>query len=332
MCTPIVVSTTIVPLPVFRLEAMEHPSEVRRLREACESVGFFYVSEYGVDRAIERGLERDSAAFFGLPLADKQRIAMAHGGAAWRGYFPVGGELTSGAPDLKEGLYFGEEVLPDDPRAGWPMHGANLFPDEPRGLREVVLAYMQALEQIGQRVLRALAASLTLDPAYFVTHLTHRPTNLFRIFHYPYASTGAEQKAWGVGEHTDYGLLTLLKQDDRGGLEVKTAAGWIDAPPIADTLVCNLGDMLDRLTGGQFRSTPHRVRNRSGASRYSWPFFLDPAFDAQVAPLPGAQVRPVALDAAERWDRASVHTLSGTYGDYLRAKVARVFPALTATD
>lgn len=92
--------------------------------------------------------------------------------------------------------------------------------------------------------------------------------------------------------------------------------------------MCNLGDMLDRLTGGRFRSTPHRVRNRSGKSRYSWPFFLDPAFDAQVAPLPGAQVRPVELDAAERWDRASVHTLAGTYGDYLRSKVARVFPAL----
>jgi isopenicillin N synthase-like dioxygenase len=317
-------------LPVFRLEAMEQPGEVRRLGEACEAVGFFYVAEHGVDRALEHRLERDSAAFFGLPLADKQRIAMARGGAAWRGYFPVGGELTSGVPDLKEGLYFGDELAPGDPRAGWPMHGANLFPDEPRRLREVVPAYMQAQERIGQRVLRALAMSLGLDPAYFATHLTHRPTNLFRIFHYPPA--GADPAAWGVGEHTDYGLLTLLKQDDRGGLEVKTAAGRIDAPPIAGTLVCNLGDMLDRLTGGRFRSTPHRVRNRSGASRSSWPFFLDPAFDAQVAPLPGAQVRPAALDAAERWDRASVHTLSGTYGDYLRAKVARVFPALTEGD
>ena len=323
-----------VSLPVFGLGEMELPGEVRRLREACEAVGFFYVSDYGVAPELERRIERESAAFFTLPEDVKLRISMERGGAAWRGYFPVRGELTSGLPDLKEGLYFGDELAANDPRAGWPMHGANLFPEEPSGLGETVLAYMREQERIGQRVLRALALSLELDAGYFATHLTHRPTNLFRIFHYPPDGPpdgppdSAAPASWGVGEHTDYGLLTLLKQDQRGGLEVKTSGGWIDAPPIADTLVCNLGDMLDRLTGGRFRSTPHRVRNRSGASRYSWPFFLDPAFDAQVAPLPGAQVRPVELDAAERWDRASVHTLSGSYGEYLRSKVARVFPAL----
>ncbi len=321
---------------------MEAPDQVARLRQACESLGFFYVSEYGIDPELERQLERASAAFFALPLAEKQRISMERGGKAWRGFFPVGGELTSGLPDLKEGLYFGEELPPEDPRADWPMHGANLFPEEPPALRQLVLTYMREQERIGQRVLRALAQSLDLEPSYFFTHLTHRPTNLFRIFHYPADGSlsdnadgslsgradGSTPDTWGVGEHTDYGLLTLLKQDDRGGLEVKTPSGWLDAPPIADTLVCNLGDMLDRLTGGRFRSTPHRVRNRSGASRYSWPFFLDPAFDAQVAPLPGSQLRPTSQDAAERWDRASVHTLSGTYGDYLRTKVARVFPDL----
>jgi isopenicillin N synthase-like dioxygenase len=313
-------------LPIFRLPVMEEAAEVARLRQACETVGFFYLADHGIDPAVERALEHESAAFFARPAADKERIAMRHGGAAWRGYFPVGGELTSGVADLKEGLYFGEDLAPGDPRAGWPMHGANLFPDEPVGLRAAVDAFMHAQLAVGQRVLRALALALDLDASYVHDHLTHRPTSLFRIFHYPAAAAG--DAAWGVGEHTDYGLLTLLKQDQRGGLEVKTPAGWIDAPPIEGMFVCNLGDMLDRLTGGRFRSTPHRVRNRSGASRYSWPFFLDPAFDATIAPLPGTQVRPAAADAAARWDRASVHTLTGTYGDYLRAKVARVFPAL----
>jgi isopenicillin N synthase-like dioxygenase len=306
-------------LPVFDLATLE--AEAPRAAEACEQTGFFYLTNHGVDRA---ALVRATEAFFALPLATKMDSAMASGGRAWRGYFPVGGELTSGAPDLKEGLYFGDELAPDDPRFGWPMHGANLFPD---GMREIVIDYMRAQERVGQRVLRALALGLGLPATYFVEHLTHRPTNLFRIFHYP---AGGDEASWGVGEHTDYGLLTLLEQDASGGLEVKTPAGWIAAPPIAGALVCNLGDMFDRLTGGRFRSTPHRVRNCSGHSRYSWPFFLDPAFDAQVAPLPMARVRPIEVDAAERWDRASVHTLTGTYGEYLLSKVARVFPQLAS--
>jgi isopenicillin N synthase-like dioxygenase len=74
-------------------------------------------------------------------------------------------------------------------------------------------------------------------------------------------------QSWGGGEHTDYGLLAILKQDDLGGLQVKTKSGWIDAPPIANSFVCNIGDMLDRLTGGLYRSTPHQVKNVSGRSR-----------------------------------------------------------------
>lgn len=303
-------------LPVFQLGAIE--ADAARLRDACETVGFFYVADHGIDLA---PLVAATHAFFARPAADKLQFEMARGGKAWRGYFPVGGELTSGQPDLKEGIYFGDELALDDPRNRWPMHGQNLWPP---GMREVVLPYMHAVEAVGQRVLRALALALDLPAAYFATHLTARPTNLFRIFHYP----AGDDRTWGVGEHTDYGLLTLLAQDDRGGLEVKTPSGWIGAPPLAGTLVCNLGDMLDRLTGGRFRSTPHRVRNTSGASRYSWPFFLDPQFDAEVRPLPNALVRPIERDAAERWDRASVHSLSGTYGDYLISKVSKVFPGL----
>ena len=313
-------------LPAFSLPALEDAAP--RLADACRQVGFFYLVDIAADAALERELEARTVEFFARPVAEKMRWDMRLHRRAWRGYFPVGGELTSGAPDLKEGLYFGDELAPDDPRAAWPMHGANAFPD---GMRDVVLAYMAAQRAIGQRVLRALALALRVPADYFATHLTHRPTSLFRIFHYPAAGDG--DAGWGVGEHTDYGLLTLLRQDDRGGLEVKTPDGWIDAPPVPDSLVCNLGDMLERVTGGAFRSTPHRVRNRSGRDRFSWPYFLDPAFDAIVAPLPSARVRPTADDAAERWDRASVHALRGTYGDYLMQKVARVFPELaTARD
>ncbi len=120
--------------------------------------------------------------------------------------------------------------------------------------------------------------------------------------------------------------MTILRQDQTGGLQVKSPQGWIHAPPIAGSFVCNIGDMLDRMTGGRYRSTPHRVRNASGRGRLSFPFFFDPAFDAEVRPIdPGAAIDD---DAGERWDRTSVHELRGTYGDYLLDKVSRVFPEL----
>ena len=107
---------------------------------------------------------------------------------------------------------------------------------------------------------------------------------------------------YGVGEHTDYGLLTLLRQDDVGGLTVRTRDGWVDAPPVPESFVCNIGDMLDRATGGYYRSTPHRVRlNASGRDRLSFPLFLDPDFDARIEPI-----RPPEHDDREtRWDGAT---------------------------
>ncbi len=131
-----------------------------------------------------------------------------------------------------------------------------------------------------------------------------------------------------MGEHTDYGLLTILLQDDAGGLEVKSRSRWVSAPPVPGSFVCNIGDMLDRMTGGLYRSTPHRVRNPAARDRLSFPFFFDPGFFAPVRPieLPGGQ--PPPDDRDERWDRASLHAFEGTYGDYLLAKVGNVFPEL----
>ena len=129
-----------------------------------------------------------------------------------------------------------------------------------------------------------------------------------------------------MGEHTDYGLLTLLAQDVTGGLQVRTPAGWIDAPPLEGAFVANIGDMLDRLTGGWYRSTPHRVRNASGRDRLSFPFFFDPAFTAEIPPLPGRAA--VTEGGRPRWDGQNLHAFTGTYGDYLLSKVSKVFPQL----
>ncbi len=250
---------------LFSTDAAARGAAAAEIAAACEAEGFFYVVGHGVAPAVLQRLEVEARAFFDLPLAQKQVIAMARAGAAWRGWFPLGGELTSGVPDNKEGLYVGEELPADDPRvaAGWPLHGANLWPAGAPGLRPAVEAFFAAATAAAAALTEGLSLALGLDEQYFARHYLARPTRLFRIFRYP--PTPPER--WGVAEHTDYGLLTLLAQDDAGGLEVRTRTGWRAAPPLPGALVCNIGDMLERLTGGRFVSTPHRVVNRTDRAR-----------------------------------------------------------------
>jgi isopenicillin N synthase-like dioxygenase len=297
----------------------------RAIDAACRETGFFCVTGHGVEPELQATLDAEARRFFALPQAAKAEIAMANGGRAWRGWFPLGGELTSGRPDQKEVLYFGEELPPDDPRvqAGRPLHGPNLFPDDVPGLRAAVLEWMAAMTSLGHLLLGGIALGLGLAPDWFERDLIREPTVLFRIFRYP----PTDDAGWGVGEHTDYGLLTILAQDDRGGLQVRGAGGWIEVPPTPGVLVCNLGDMLDRMTGGRYRSTPHRVRNAAEGDRLSFPFFFDPGWEALVGPVPLVDDAP-ADDAASRWDGTSVHEWHGTYGDYLLGKVSKVFPEL----
>jgi isopenicillin N synthase-like dioxygenase len=291
-----------------------------QLGQACREYGFFYVVGHGVPDELQERLERYSREFFALPVEEKLEIRMSRGGRAWRGYFPLGDELTSGRPDLKEGIYFGAE-LPAGHRE--PLHGPNLFPSRPAGLRTAVLEYLDAMTALGHRLMGAIALSLGLDERYFHQHYTADPLILFRIFNYPLAAAPAD--SWGVGEHTDYGLLTILKQDGNGGLQVKSPSGWLDAVPIPGSFVCNIGDMLDRLTGGRYRSTPHRVLPSARADRLSWPFFFDPSYGSDITPVGR---RELADDREQRWDKESVHDFRGTYGDYLLAKIGKVFPDL----
>ena len=143
-----------------------------------------------------------------------------------------------------------------------------------------------------------------------------------------------------MGEHTDYGYITVLLQDASGGLQVKVDDGsWVDVPPVPDTFVVNLGDALEHNTGGLLRATPHRVQQRQDASsgRFSFPFFYDPSFGAQMESVETLLPAPLRSRAAERratrpqrWDKRQVDRFTGTYGNYLISKVSNVFPELAA--
>jgi isopenicillin N synthase-like dioxygenase len=340
------------------------------INKACRESGFFRITNHGVSRELRERLDKLSREFFALNESEKQKCAMPLAGAAWRGWFGVGGELTSGVPDRKEGLYIGEQLAANDPRvvARTPLHGANLYPMQPAELGACADEWFVAMQQLGVSLMRGVALGLQMPADWFAKNIAREPTCLFRIFHYPPIDTmrvlqdGISE--WGVAEHTDYGLLTILAQDDCGGLQVRMPGGassgdapndansdansdatndascgapnyasggdtWLDVPAEPDIFVVNIGDMLDRLTHGRYRSTPHRVRNVSGRERMSYPFFIDPSWNATVEPLP-LDGTPPSDDAARRWDNTSVQAWTGTYGDYLTAKVSKVFPALFA--
>lgn len=280
--------------------------ELRR-GEAAALVGA--LAQYGAcavplpDEVIARHAELDRAAqeFFALPEQHKDVIAMRHGGLAWRGWFPVGAELTSGVPDRKEGIYFGREVEASA-AGGRPLAGPNLWPAEPTELRPLVERHMQQMEHLGRHVLELIGEGIGAPPGSAEAILGDDPTVLFRIFHYPQSETGADP---GVGEHADYGLLTMLATNGVAGLQIKTERGWLDAPAERGFLIVNVGETLTALTGGRLPAAVHRVRPVD-AERRSYPFFLDPAWDY-----------PIDAEGT-------------TYGQFLVSKVARVFPELAA--
>ncbi|MEM1163366.1 MAG: 2OG-Fe(II) oxygenase family protein, partial [Pseudomonadota bacterium] len=153
--------------------------------------------------------------------------------------------------------------------------------------REACTAYAEAMTALGHKLMGlALDAAGARDHAFLAAF--RPPTIWLRLLYYPPQSPQAPEDLYGSAPHKDFGCLTLLAQDDVGGLQVQTPAGnWVDVPPIEDAFIVNVGDMLHRLSNGQLLSTPHRVINATGRERYSVPFFFDPHVSADIAPLPG---------------------------------------------
>lgn len=320
-------------IPIINIEKLVHTETENELFNIAEKVksasieyGFFYIKGHGISLELQNQLKEQSEQFFKLPLEEKMKISMKKGGRAWRGFFSVGQELTSGKPDIKEGLYFGSELKENHPsvKDNLPLHGSNLFPEKPKNLQSIVLQYINQVEKLGHLLMQILSVSLEKPKNYFEQHFTSDPLLLFRIFHYPAV---AKNDNWGVGEHTDYGLLTILLQDEIGGLQVKSKGVWVDVPPIENTFICNIGDMLELITNGLYTSTPHRVKNVSGKSRYSFPLFFDPNMQVQVFKIPDI---PSTFKQQKRWDGADISQYTGTYGAYLLQKIAKVFPDLSA--
>jgi isopenicillin N synthase-like dioxygenase len=166
------------------------------------------------------------------------------------------------------------------------LSGPNQWPDV-LGFRDACEAYVTAMSELGRKLMRLALESIGVDDISILKSFSD-PTIWLRLLHYPPQSPKAEKDLYGSAPHKDFGCLTLLAQDDVGGLQVMSPAGnWVDAPRIPGSFVVNVGDMLRRLSNGLLLSTPHRVINKSGRERYSCPFFFDPHVNTVIEPIKG---------------------------------------------
>lgn len=260
-----------------------------QVRAACMDKGFLYVIGHGVPLPVLDELRLAAQAFFEQPLEAKMAVGKHHSKSN-RGYEPLAAQtLEPGAPpDQKESYYIGVDIPADDPRvlAGKFNHGPNQWPLDLPQFRRAAEEYFGQMIGLGEKLMQAMALSLDLERDYF-SGFTTDPMGTLRLLHYPPQRANAQPDEKGCGAHTDFGGLTLLWQDDVGGLEVEDVhEGWIAAPPMPGAYVVNLGDMIQRWTNGRYRSTRHRVINRSGKERYSIPFFYTGNPDHLVACIP----------------------------------------------
>ncbi len=268
------------------------------LGDSFARYGFAVISDHGLDQArIDQAIDT-AKRFFALPDAVKRAYAIP-GGAGQRGYTPFGVEQAKGASlvDLKEFWHVGRDLPPGHPyRSIMPD---NVWPKEIPEFREQETWLFNALDQMGVKVLSAIAHYLALPDRYFDD--TIRDGNsILRLLHYP--PIGPDAPGVRAGAHEDINAITLLLGAEEAGLEVLDRDGrWLPINPPPGSVVCNIGDMLQRLTNHALPSTTHRVVNpppeRRGTPRYSTPFFLHFAPDFLIKTLPGC----VSDEAQDRY-------------------------------
>lgn len=290
-------------IPVVDLSGSFDPGSARRdaakaIHIACRETGFFYVSNHGIPEALSAAQLEAGRRFFALPIDDKNAVDITKT-PHWRGYERPGVQtLDEGsAPDLKESFAIACDLPKDHPWVleGVPGQGPNLWPEGLPGFKEQMLAYQSAVIDLGRHLMGLLACSVDLDYDFFSDGLAD-PQCGVRMLRYPPQPKDAPDNLLGAGAHTDWGSVTVLLQDALSGLEVRNADGdWILAKPIPGTFVINIGQMMERFTGGVYKANLHRVRNSSpDAARYSVAAFfeLEPHYRMGIAPT----CRPENMD------------------------------------
>lgn len=302
------------------------PSEavVGQVAEAAERFGFFQIVGHGIDAAQIDDVWSATAAFFAQPMDDKRRISRTKDNS--RGYYDR--ELTKNVRDHKEVLDLAQTArpeLPDEhPANVHEVDGANQWP-ELAGFRSTMVSYMASCNDVALWLLAAFCAGLGEHADHLRGEFDPVHTSFLRLNHYPVDDLLTAEEATEVTElgdmalqhHTDAGALTVLLQDDVGGLQVQSRGGWIDVEPIPGALVVNTGDMMQVWSNDRYRAATHRVLPRTGVERSSLPYFFNPSYATHYAPLPGSIAQgDVAHYRPINWGDFRQARADGDYADF----------------
>ena len=285
-------------------------SVAQAILRASQDIGFLYVGNHGIADRLIADTRDAGLAFFRQPVARKVEVAI---NSHHHGFLKIGDSKMEedALPDLKESFVWGFEPSPDAPANA--LRGENQWPRTPAGLQQQAMDYFEAAHDVARHLLRAAGLGLGIDARSFLAG-SQAPVSRGSLTYYPPQPESLGANQFGVAPHTDFGVLTVLAQDDVGGLQVQSYDGdWIEAPPIAGTLVINVGDLLARWSNDKFRSTPHRVINQSGRERLSLVVAYDPDFDTVIDPAIAC-----GTDEAPKYDVISC-------GDYLTWRFGRSF-------
>ncbi|HEY0294274.1 MAG TPA: 2-oxoglutarate and iron-dependent oxygenase domain-containing protein [Bordetella sp.] len=274
--------------------------------KACESVGFLYLANHGIAASLMDDMFGVARQFFALPLEEKMPLKLG-AFSGFRGYLPAGVEGGTMAGNRKEVFQIINEQADDGAGTLDPMWTqSNLWPASFPTLRKVMLQYLADVERLSLTLLQLFAIGLEVPETTFSSRF-NSPINMLRLLHYP--PQAPTDKAIGSQPHTDSGALTILAQDDAGGLEsVDDLGQWSQVKPIKNTLVVNLGEMLKLWSDGRFRATPHRVVNASGTDRISIPFFASPDIPTLIQPVIRAQTRKDEIQLVGHLERGTPKT------------------------
>lgn len=262
-----------------------------QVRDACEGIGFFFITNHGVSEELITRQFSESQRFHDLPTANKVALAINQN---QRGYIQPGGTLIKHSTynkntkfDTNATMVFATEYGPEHPqrKAGKRYFGENQWPENLPGFRETITEYMETLTALGKRMLPVWAVALDLPPHYFEPYFRENYT-YFRMSHYPPVPELGENE-FGLGPHADTGFMTFLPQAAVDGLEIlDTHGNWLRPPRMDDAILVNTGQFLGRWSNERFRATPHRVIPPTDTDRYSAAVFVNNDFEPVCECLP----------------------------------------------